>query len=834
MIDERKVMLKAFLSYSRKQKGYTEIVAKNLGKSNIIFDIWTFEEGNKTIDEIFQGLSETGVFVLLLSNEALESKWVKTEIENTYKMIKDGNIKRLYPIIIDENIKYDDKRIPQWIQENYSLKYVSKPTKASERIKQILKTLSWKLYPKNKELSQLFIGRTELIKKYEERIFNYEKLAPTTMITTGLPSIGRRKFTLHCLKNSNKIREYYTPPIIFLGSRSSIEDLIISLYDLGFSQMDRKELFTMLKKTIEEKVTLAAKLLLEIELHEAIIFIIDSYSIVGQDGYIVNWYKEIIEHVKGIDRLFICLISRRKIRAKQLISNDYIFVIEMPELEKYERNALFSSLLDLEKFQIKKQDLNTICELFSGFPEQIFFTFEILLSEGLPYLMSNLYLIPDYNSEKIDHVVRKYQSNDCAIQVLGFLSNVEFVSLNFLEKIFEEDFQKIIPLIEEFSNCFIIEFIGATKEYFRLNDAIRDNIQRTGIGLNEKYTKNLENHAQSNFEEYDIFDRDMSDYVITIKEALKRGCNIPEKLLLPSHILNAMRDLYVHEGRFDYVIKLADRVLLQEKHIDERILREVRYWLCLSLARKRNKRMIKEVQKIEGPDHNFLLGFYYRLTGKHNFALERLENVLERSPKFYRAKRELVQIYINLEEYDKAFDLAKENYKMLKNNPYNLHSYFRCLIKNSKISPKDKKDELNVLLMNLKNNLHEKAKEMFMTSNAQYIATIENNERRALDIVDEAIATFPKSIYPQLTRIEICRKFDDRQELEYTIRSIENAFQRDSEIFVKLVYLSTKALIIARKGDVEASLRLINGKVKSLFPESIYNKIKEEINHSSS
>src|SRR4030042_2308859 len=148
MIDKRRVMLKAYLSHSSKQKGYVEIVAKQLGKSNIVFDKWTFEEGNKTIDEIFQGLSETGVFVLFISNEALESKWVKTEIEKAYELIKTGNIKRFYPIIIDDKIKYDDNRIPQWIQENYNLKYVSKPTKSCERIKQILKTLSWDLYPK--------------------------------------------------------------------------------------------------------------------------------------------------------------------------------------------------------------------------------------------------------------------------------------------------------------------------------------------------------------------------------------------------------------------------------------------------------------------------------------------------------------------------------------------------------------------------------------------------------------------------------------------------------------------------------------------------------------
>ena len=135
-------MLKAFLSHSSKQKGYVEVVAKILGKTNIIFDKWTFEEGGKTIEEILQGLSETEVFVYFISNEALNSKWVTTEIDKAYEYLRDGKIKKLYPIIIDENIKYDDPRIPEWIQESYNLKYISKPTKAAERIKQKLKTLA--------------------------------------------------------------------------------------------------------------------------------------------------------------------------------------------------------------------------------------------------------------------------------------------------------------------------------------------------------------------------------------------------------------------------------------------------------------------------------------------------------------------------------------------------------------------------------------------------------------------------------------------------------------------------------------------------------------------
>ena len=822
-------MLKAFLSHSSKQSGYIEVVAKGLGKSNIIFDKWTFEEGNKTIDEIFQGLSETDLFVLFISNEALESEWVKMEIGKAYEMLKGGTIKRLYPIIIDENIKYDDKRIPTWIQESYNLKYVSKPTKAAERIRQILKTLSWVLYPKTKQLSQLFIGRTELIRKYEERIFDFEKPIPITMITTGLPTIGRRKFTLHCLKKSNKIREYYSPSTIYLGSRDSIEDLIISLYDLGLSEMDRKELLGLLEREMEDKISLAVKLLLEVEKHEAVIFILDNYSIVGQDSYVVDWFGKIIRNLREIERLFICLISRRRIRQRQLLHNNYIFTIEIPELEKYERNALFNALLELEKTQLKKEDFNAVCELFNGFPEQVFFTFNTLIAEGAPYLMRHLHLIPDYNSEAVAHVVQEYEKDEFAMQILVFISNCEFVSLDFLEKVINEKFLRIRSLIEKFSSSFVIEFIGAIKEHFRLNDAIRDYIQRLGIKLDKRYSQNLENHVKSTFSDYDSLDRDMPDYIISVKEALKKGYDIPRELLLPSHFLNAMRDLYEKERRFKSVIELADRVLLQEKYIDKRISREVRYWLCLSLARKRDKRILEVVQKIDGPDHNFVLGFYYRLVGRLDDAAEKLTYVLEKSPGFYRAKRELVQVYLNLGEYDKAFSLAKDNYEKDKNNPYHIQSYFRCLIKSTISSIQDNKEELRRLLESLKSNPHRKAKELYMQAKAQFKATVVNDQTRALNDADDAISAFPRSTYPPLTKIEICEKFSNWNELERTLDLIENRFDPDSDVFSKLSYLSSKAILIARKGDKEGSVRFIDAEVKNRFARSVYYKLKEDI-----
>ncbi|MFY3230183.1 toll/interleukin-1 receptor domain-containing protein [Klebsiella pneumoniae] len=74
-------MIKAFLSHSSKDKEhYVRNVANWLGKENIIYDEFTFEEGERTLDQIMEGLGDSELFVLFISNSALESEWVKKEI----------------------------------------------------------------------------------------------------------------------------------------------------------------------------------------------------------------------------------------------------------------------------------------------------------------------------------------------------------------------------------------------------------------------------------------------------------------------------------------------------------------------------------------------------------------------------------------------------------------------------------------------------------------------------------------------------------------------------------------------------------------------------------
>ena len=62
-------MIKAFLSHSSADKdNFVRIVADRLkNKLGIHYDEYTFEIGNRTIDEILDGLGKTDLFVFFIS-----------------------------------------------------------------------------------------------------------------------------------------------------------------------------------------------------------------------------------------------------------------------------------------------------------------------------------------------------------------------------------------------------------------------------------------------------------------------------------------------------------------------------------------------------------------------------------------------------------------------------------------------------------------------------------------------------------------------------------------------------------------------------------------------
>lgn len=96
--------MRIFISHSSKDKTRycNEVVKKlieKLGKDSIVYDALTFEAGEKSIDEINRTLAFTDLYVILLSQTAVESDWVKYELSEAQKKLTDRALDRVYPLI---------------------------------------------------------------------------------------------------------------------------------------------------------------------------------------------------------------------------------------------------------------------------------------------------------------------------------------------------------------------------------------------------------------------------------------------------------------------------------------------------------------------------------------------------------------------------------------------------------------------------------------------------------------------------------------------------------------------------------------------------------------
>lgn len=397
-------MIKCFLSHSSNDKeSYVRHVASKLRSETKIFDEETFEAGMSPSEEIISGLDETSLFVIFISNSALDSKWVKEELVIAKDKIDRGKLDRIYPIIIDESIDFTDPRIPDWMKDSLNIQYLRQPKVAARKINSRLRELAWKNHPTLREREKIFVGRNDKINNVETRFDDFSKSNPTVFVTSGLTSIGRKSFIKESLKKASVVRASYEFPQISLDSNDSIEDFILKLDDLGFAES--KTIKNLLKTTIDEKIEIATNLASAIVKEKDRILIEDKGAIIQSDGLFSDWFQSIIDTIKSQEHLTFCISS--KFRAKTAISfkDSAYYIEELPELDKAERNGLLVRYAKFKKLNLKKEDLHFFSALLTGYPEQVIYAIDMISESSVFEAKRNSHMIQEYATDKAKLIV---------------------------------------------------------------------------------------------------------------------------------------------------------------------------------------------------------------------------------------------------------------------------------------------------------------------------------------------------------------------------------------------------------------------------------------------
>lgn len=789
--------MKAFLSHSSAdKKSYVDIVAARLAEEDIVYDEISFESGEKTLSEVIRGLDESTVFCLFISNTSLDSEWVRQEVDGALVRLTSGSLKYIYPIVIDRAVAHDDVRIPAWLRENYNLRLVTRPVIAARRIHQKLRQASWAKHPKLKERKSAFVGRNTQIEAFERRFDDYSQAKPVLSIVGGPPSIGRRTLILNALRKLALVGPDKDFPVLHLDRHASIEDFILRLLDLGASVGHYADL-NLTERTVDEKVAISVGLLKDLATFKDRVILLDEGCLVTFERTLAPWFAAIVNNVDLAGKPLMFVASRWALNpgsARHL--SPAVFSCSLGELDPSERRRLFARLLEIEGVVLSNEDFDAFADLLHGFPDEVFFAVDLVSRFGVKGALNRSHEIVEFNGEKASMLLRPFQENEAALNVIRLLAQSEVFSVDFLCQVFKAD--QLVSLIGDFVSEHVCELIGAEGEFVRLVDSVRDYVKRNDLSLAPELREAVNAAVERDIRRGNWDDYDSSRVAFLVKNALASGQSLDPKILIPSHMLRAIKELYYDRGKLRRAVQLADVLLAKERNLDPQLVQDVRYYLCLVLARLRDPRVLNEAQRIQGDEHHFILGYYYRLVGRQRDAIERLTRVAKGAFVGVRAKRELVEVLLQMEQYDEARDLARKNYEENRTNQFHIQAYFRALVLGT--NPEQHVARLEALCSELEAVGSERARQMAMIGRALISARCKH-DYRALDLIDDAIAAFPRVIYPVLSKFDIGLSFRSEAAMQDALRRLEVLADDGLNLSTKTLAVQ-RAYLAAVQGDL--------------------------------
>lgn len=753
-------MAKAFLSHSSKDKEIVRKVALQLGNKNCVLDEISFESGRKTLEQIFFELDNSDIFVLFISNDSLESHWVKKEINRAKENLSNDFIERIIPIIIDKTITYSDTRIPKWIAKPYNLKYIGNEVIILKKIRQALKEVNFKKTKFNQEIEKNFVGRNAEMERFENDINNLDNWTPTYIIAYNFfEGIGRRTFLKNALRKYELTNYLDSPTTITLDSKESIENFIYKLNTISKIPEVLDYDFSIL--SIEAKIEIAVNLLKQFMDYKELVFIVDEGAIILPNNSVVEWFTKVINNELFNNNLIICLISKYRPNEIRLRREKKSLVYRIPELSKSESKNLFLRLLRIYQLEkIRREDKEFFIDHLNGIPSQIIYAVNLI--EINPFeAKKNINEIVEYTDRFSSTILNHLKDTQSAYQLAVLLSTNEIFSIELINKVFGDN-DKTSLALQKLFDLSLFNFVFGGYEYIKLNPTLSDFINRSKIRLDIDLNNRLKLVTKDLLKvDLDkILIDDYSEFMLTLQKMLENEVKIPKKYYIPSLIIKNVIKEY-DKGNYDYVIKICSE-LLENSNYDQQIIWETNYRLTLAYARTTNEKFFEHISYFKNDENNldyyFLLGFYHRHKGNKTKALEYYHRALDYYPEHSRTKREIVNLYLSLGKYEDALELAQENYEKRKTNIYHIHSYFISLIRRKKQLSTNELDILHNLMNAVESSPDIKSDDILRCMKGEYAYYVESNIEKANEILLEAISLNDNKNYPKKSLSEIYKK----------------------------------------------------------------------------
>ena len=757
-------MNKIFISHSSRQKDLVEKLTQELGRDRCIVDAFDFEPASKLEDEIKRWIDEAKIFGLLISNDSLNSDWVRFEENYVKPKVENGDIVFL-GFIIDSTIDISsDKRIALW-EKNYILDVIPSAKILSRVIAARIRELDYLSFPFLKYRNSFFFGRGREVSELENAyILKYADSCKAVFIS-GLPHVGRKRFALEFLRkvSGNHQKDFCS---ISLEKDQSIEDLILYLNDY-VENYKLSDLTTVLAEgDLREKRNIVVSLFNQLYSYRQEVLIIDNSCLIHTDGRLSDWFSMVLKSKELEQHTGVYIVSQIRLDPRQLDQLPAVQEVLNP-LTTQDMVVLFQAYSEKRGLRLPIPETETIGAEIGGFPSYVYPIVDTWSQFGREAALRKLDDFKTSTADVLSHIIEILNEEETGnrIQLLILLSRFDVASIKQL-RILLPNIELNVNLeneLEKFQMLSILEYFGYAREYVRIHPAVADYIKRSRtLKMNPNLIRKVSKKASSLISSVNSNEGegDLPTYLYGIKETLRSGLSSEKDIsryMIPSLALSVIVEEY-EAGHYENVDTLCQRMLERKKNYDQYILRSVHYWQCLAYCRTSNPQINTAVEFFgESPTKHFLLGFFYRLQGR----IDRAESEYETSMRLagehsesYKLKQELVLVKILRDDYEGALAMAQENYLRQPHNYFFIEAYFRCYIKDIYAE----KETLLRLIDEMKKSQDNNRIPISQTMEAEYKFYRQGDFWGAVKDLKGLIERYPALKYPQNALKDICKR----------------------------------------------------------------------------
>ena len=530
--------------------------------------------------------------------------------------------------------------------------------------------------------------------------------------------------------------------------KSYLDNFILQLHEgLGFSRASYEEI---LQLDYEHQIAKSVSYINQIINAHSFLLIEDEMSFVSYDGTISEWGKDIISHPAMIDSLKIFISSRVKPRYSELRAYPQIIHINLSGFTKGERKRIFVNYCRYYNVELNDNDVEYFVDRLQSSPQQLEHAVREIKSKNVIFAKKNIGNLIAIGDDVFSRVISWFKGNDTALTLAKVLAEVDMISFDLLEQLYEEDYPEIERLINCFESLSILNFYGPGGNNISLDGGVADYIRRSKLDLDPIMKSRIEEIIYNKIDAVEDDLGELSIFLCGLRKQLLSGKGFA--YVMPSIVISTVIDLY-NQGCYESVKKICLHALEHSSSYTAEPLQELYYRLCQVLARMKDRDFFTYIDKIQDRgSKDFLLGFYYRYKEDYFRAEGYLLKALNFNPNMQVARRELVNVYLNQNEYRKALPLARENYTRKSTNSYHIEAFFRCLL-NQYPWDDETKDTLNRLLKEMRENFSRRKDELLASMQLEFFIKSRSHTKDEIkDKIQETLSVYPDS--PQVYRVK--------------------------------------------------------------------------------